>query len=88
MIDSQGFIVDTVQSTLEIPTGQDLAYLRITTECISDKGVYYKKVQFINLTRQQDTKNKYEEEFSGFKKFSETAKQYKRTHSNKRNKLK
>ena len=90
MIDSQGFIVDTAESTVEVPTGDNIAFLRITTECVTNKGTSYKRVQIYSIEEKQtsEIESKYEETPSKFKKFSELTPQCKRTHSHKRQKLK
>ena len=83
------WIVEHIPDTTYIPNGDNIAYVKITTEILDNNATKYKKVEHITLKRQEKSEHQEPstEEHIAFKKFSELAKQKQRKHSNKRKKL-
>lgn len=83
------WIVDHIPDTTFIPAGEDIAYIRITTEVLDNKATKYEKVDYITLKRKEEIESEAQPSTKDvtFKKFSESTKQKQRKHSNKRQKF-
>lgn len=84
------WIVNHTPDTTCVPNGENIAFVKITTEVTDNKAISYKKVDFITIKELGEEESIQENKTlalsNSFEKFSELIGQKKRTHSNKRQK--